>query len=83
MNEPRYIVSSVEGFFGQFTSGRPGVSCHVLDTLVNHRIVGTFRSESYKHVGRANMAKRAREDAEDRAWRLNKEHRAALAGVRP
>ena len=45
----RYVVTEIEGFLsiegGQGSKGNPGLSCHVIDTLVNHRVVGTFRTE--------------------------------------
>lgn len=73
MNEPRYIVTELEGFM-EFSSGggraNPGMSCHVLDTAWNYRLVASYRTESYgraaipQYVKRGYIRARAREHAE-------------------
>lgn len=48
---PRYVVTELEGFLtaGETRNSRRvmGLSTRVLDTLVNHRCVGSWRSEDY------------------------------------
>lgn len=48
----RFIVTEVGGFLERRTSGntsgsaKPGLSCHVIDTALNCRVMATFRTES-------------------------------------
>jgi hypothetical protein len=45
----RFKVSTCEGYlteYGDHGAIEPGLSAHVLDTLLCHRVVGTFRSET-------------------------------------
>jgi len=45
----RFIVTEIEGYATPRHSGTkmPGISCHVLDTAFNHRLMATFRSEVF------------------------------------
>jgi len=78
----RYIVTEIEGY-GVRAAGaaRRGLSVHVLDTLVCHRIVRTWRTEDYGSTafkGRAAKDRWIRNAAAVFAARLNAEHDAAL-----
>lgn len=75
----RYVVREVTGYLEPEVAPRhaePGVTAHVLDTVVNFRIVGTFRSEDHAGRGRkpgSRLAvKRARRMATKYADRLNR-----------
>lgn len=46
--EPRYIVTEIEGFLSEDRhSGRPGLSCMVIDRHNNYRLLGTYRTEDH------------------------------------
>jgi hypothetical protein len=76
-------VTELHGYWvSSQTPGATGMSLHVIDTLVCHRIVATWRTEDYagssfgSRVGKdAALRGFARETCE----RLNAEHEAALA----
>jgi hypothetical protein len=76
VNEPRYIVTEIVGFM-EFSSGggraNAGMSCHVLDTAWNHRLVATYRTESYGRAPIPQNVKRGyvRSKAREHADRLN------------
>jgi len=81
----RYIVTELTGYLGPSSSrrvaaARPGLSVHVLDTLHNHRLMATWRSEDNAIVGRTRAAVDAgiRLAAEMHAAKLEAEHDAAL-----
>ncbi len=70
----RYVVTELEGFneFSRGSSLHPGLSCHVIDTAWNYRLVATYRTEDYGRGGR-HWSKRlkVRERAAQHAERLN------------
>lgn len=46
----RYEVTEIEGFLtglGRGSNASPGLSTHIVDTLWNRRILGTWRTEDY------------------------------------
>lgn len=71
----RYVVTELEGFLLP-AQNVPGISCMVVDTLVNHRVVATFRSETRIPLGRsgysglAGSRMRGRAEARAEARRL-------------
>jgi hypothetical protein len=69
----RYVVTELTGFLGDGRgSGPPGLSCHVVDTRLNRRVVATFRSEDeHRRQGSLGMRTEARRKAHERAARLN------------
>jgi len=67
----RFIVTELEGWTigtSGKTSGaaKSGISCHVIDTHWNHRLMATYRSDGYlyRYHGRDGVRKKAREHAE-------------------
>jgi hypothetical protein len=80
----RYIVTELEGWAigtsqSSGSSGKlKGLSCHVIDTLVNRRVVATYRTEDLRG-GTPMYAKRSRvrSQAQQHADRLNGERVAA------
>ena len=72
----RYRVTILRGY-PAMSVGRvgepPGVSYNVVDTLVNHALLATYRSEDYKggQRTRETMADMARIDAYRHVARLN------------
>lgn len=51
MNDPRYVVTEIEGYLNQAKprgSQVPGLSVHVLDTAFCHRVVFTARTENVR-----------------------------------
>lgn len=77
----RYVVTELEGWpitpRNRTTSGPaaalPGLSCNVIDTLVNPRLIATYRTED---VGRNGMKRESRRElirakAREHAGRLN------------
>lgn len=70
----RYVVTELEGRIGDGNGpGLPGLSCHVIDSLWNRRLVATYRSEDQRGGGRSRgtMADVARLKAAEHAERLN------------
>jgi hypothetical protein len=80
----RFIVTEIEGDLGPGShrgKNPPGISCHVLDTLWNYKLLGTFRSEdpeagpsqaAHPNLNRTGMGRNAaRERAQELADRLN------------
>lgn len=61
----RYVVTKLEGYTTPTKSGgRPkGVAYMVLDTLWNHTVVSTYRSEDYSAQGRMWAAMGAQDEA--------------------
>lgn len=47
---------TVVGGYADGDATRPGLSVHILDRRVNHRIVATFRSEDYGGGGAFHAA---------------------------
>lgn len=79
----RYIVTEIEGWaIGSLQSAGSnnlkGLSCHVIDTLVNRRVVATYRTEDLRG-GTPMYAKRSRvrSQAQQHDDRLNSERVAA------
>jgi hypothetical protein len=76
VNEPRYIVTEIQGYNEASVGGgraAPGLSCHIIDTAWNDALIATYRTERY---GRApySSAQRygwVRDDAREHAERLN------------
>lgn len=72
---PRYVVTELEGYDTAARSAkRPGLSCHIIDTAVNHRLIASYRTESYRAglFGNGDLIRRAvREKAAGHAARLN------------
>lgn len=73
MADSRFVVTELEGFASVIRStSSPGLSCMVIDTKCNRRVMATWRSEDF----RGALARTwARERAAREAERLN---RAAL-----
>ncbi len=72
----RYIVTELEGFATVKVSPSPrppGISCHIIDKFVNHRLMATYRTEDYENRGitRARRRVLVREAARAHAERLN------------
>jgi len=75
MTGPRYYVVTVEGYRTPSKHGAdkpPGLSAHVLDRLVAHRIVASFPSEDYHGGGLGRSV--ALNRATDACERLNAAH---------
>ena len=69
----RYVVTEIEGYpLKPHGSRLPSLSCHVIDTMWNHRLVATFRSEDRKGIPRWRGRSRTRELAAERAALLNR-----------
>lgn len=70
----RYIVTELEGYGSirnKSGQARTGLSCHVIDTAWNYRLVATYRTEDEgSRLGDRRFA-RVREKARDHAERLN------------
>lgn len=48
----RYVVTELEGYLNQTPRASSlGLSCHVIDTAYNRRLVATYRSEDRKGYG--------------------------------
>jgi hypothetical protein len=82
--ERRYVVSELHGFLlpARGTNERPGMSVHVIDQLVNYRVVATWRTEDYagsSFGSRTGKDAALREFARVLCERLNIEHEAALS----
>ena len=77
--KPRFVVTEIEGHRlpGVGRNNMPvGLSTHVIDTAVNHRLIATYRSEEHGGNGdRAARRQRVRDLARERANRLNRELR--------
>lgn len=43
----RFVITEVRGYREAGTTGKPGLSTHVLDTRNCHRIIGSWRTEDY------------------------------------
>ena len=71
----RYVITELEGVLtlGGGSRGRPGLSCHVIDTLDNRRIMAVRRSENHN-----NQHSKVREWAADRCAELNARRKAAM-----
>ena len=70
----RFVVTELEGYTN--TVRYPGLSVHVIDTAVNHRLVATYRTEDVNgRIRRDGMRAFVRESARAKAAELN----AALA----
>ncbi len=59
----RFIVTELEGINGM-RYRIAGLSCHVIDTLWNHRLIATYRIEDYHGGTRASHWRQVRERAE-------------------
>jgi len=69
----RYVVTEIEGYSLKSHGARPpALSCHVIDTMRNHRLMATFRSEGQKGIPRWRGWSRTRELAAERAALLNR-----------
>jgi hypothetical protein len=67
--EPRYVVTEIEGYVvGGNGSGRPGLSCMVIDRHVNYRLLGTYRTEDHEG-GRGYTHERIRAETRLQAHR--------------
>jgi len=70
----RYVVTELEGFRTARTGryrDRPGISCQVIDTAVNHELVATYRSEDHRGPWSHEVAReKARREAIRHALRL-------------
>ena len=57
----RYVVTEIEGYnepsCGKIHSPQ-GLSCHVIDTLWNRRMIASFRTEDDTYRGRAHYYRR-------------------------
>jgi len=63
----RFVVTELLGYITARKSPGPhGLSCHVIDTAWNRRLVATYRSEDLtrRNDGRTKARKLAREHAE-------------------
>ena len=74
--EPRYVVTEIEGWAisptGANHSRPPGISCQVLDSHLNYKLLGAWRTEDQPHHGgRVGMRTRVRAAAREHAARLN------------
>lgn len=73
----RFVVTELEGYSKMRSGSRgsryrsPGCSVHVLDTLVNHRVMRTWRSEDYRDVRNVSPRVNVRVRAESYARALN------------
>jgi hypothetical protein len=78
----RFVVTEIEGFGTSRAAGNGamGISCHVLDTAANYRMVATFRSEQFtrtplaidtREARLAYIRERVRNLARERAAQLN------------
>lgn len=73
MNEPRYVTHESEGRYTMLgASKRNGITVTVHDTLVNYRVVGSFRSETQAGTWQERRL-RARRKARKLAEQLNEE----------
>jgi len=81
-SKERFIVTELEGYATPRHSGMklPGISCHVIDSAFNYKMMATFRSELFSRSplsvttkeGRLAYAReRARSSARARADELN------------
>lgn len=71
-SEPRFIVTELEGFDTvDRRTGNPGLSCHVIDTHWNYRLVRTWRTEDYYRRGYAFACRYVRQRAQEHAAYLN------------
>jgi hypothetical protein len=68
----RFVVTELEGYRGS-TYRLPGLSCHVIDTLCNRRIMASYRSEDFAYGGREASWRSARAEASAKATELNDE----------
>ena len=71
----RYVVTELEGFGNadpRSSHANPGLSCHVIDTAWNRRLIATYRTEDLpvqaRHEGKRIRVRRM---ASDHAARLN------------
>lgn len=68
----RYVVTELSGFATMTTGrGTPGLSCMVLDTVYNRRVLRTWRSEDYAGPSHGNGKETARGRATAYAASLN------------
>ena len=82
----RYVVTELEGDLTPRQSSKeerdrtvPGLSCHVVDTLVNRRLMATYRSEDYGGVPAHHARAKTRRLAAEHAHRLSHPVVAACA----
>jgi hypothetical protein len=79
----RYVVTELEGFLNPAPSSKqPGLSCMVIDTLLTHCVVKTFRTEDYGRDSRFSNERRRqliRQQARDYAEQLARVHESAAA----
>ena len=71
----RYVVTEIEGHLTPISGPMLfGLSCHVIDTVWNHRMVATFRTEDMRYRGRTYDYKRilVREQSRRLADELNR-----------
>ena len=70
----RYVVTELEGFPMLESKRRSGLSCAVIDTAWNRRVVAAYRSEDYARArGTVASIESARAEAYSHAARLNGE----------
>jgi hypothetical protein len=72
----RFVITEIEGYTTLRPSGTAplGLSCHILDTAMNYRMVATFRTEAIGGPVAHTPAERfviVREQARVRAAQLN------------
>jgi hypothetical protein len=79
LTSPRFVVTELEGFLQvggdrrRARHAKPGASFAVIDTLWNHRRVGNFRSEDYRHAPQSSTIEQARHEANRLCHLLNGE----------
>jgi hypothetical protein len=79
----RYVVTELEGFLNPAPSSKqPGLSCMVIDTVWNYRVLRTFRTEDYGQDNRFSNERRRqliRQQARAYAEQLERVHESAAA----
>lgn len=66
----RYVVTELEGYANPDHTARAGLSVQVLDTLVCHRVVKSWRSEDYRNRN-GNSQEWARKKGREHAAAMN------------
>ena len=69
----RYVVTELEGYLngGRGGGANVGLSCHVIDTAWNQRLIATYRTEDYPSGGHQWARLAVRDRATRHAARMN------------